>query len=53
VIAAFTLAMTVGADFKDAARLANYAAGIVVTRIGTATVTAKELIAAIREDNPS
>lgn len=53
VTATFTLAMTVGADFKDAARLANYAAGIVVTRIGTATVTANELIEAIREDNSS
>ncbi|MDH3627107.1 MAG: PfkB family carbohydrate kinase, partial [Acidobacteriota bacterium] len=51
VIAAFTLATSVGAEFEDAARLANYAAGIVVTRVGTATATPDQLIAAIREDH--
>jgi rfaE bifunctional protein kinase chain/domain len=50
VIAVFTLALIAGAGFADAARLANYAAGLVVTRVGTATVGRKELIAAIRED---
>ena len=31
-------------------RLANYAAGLVVMKAGTATVTADEVIAAVHED---
>jgi rfaE bifunctional protein kinase chain/domain len=50
VIAVFTLALIAGAEMVDAARLANYAAGIVVTKAGTATVSRRELIEAIRED---
>ena len=50
VIAAFTLALVAGATFGEASRLANYAAGLVVTKAGTATVDARELIGAIRED---
>src|SRR5271168_3287232 len=48
VIAAFTLALAAGASFLDAARLANYAGGIVVMKRGTATVTQEELLAALR-----
>jgi len=48
VIAAFTLALAAGASFLDAARLANYAGGIVVMKRGTATVTQVELLAALR-----
>jgi len=48
VIAAFTLALAAGASFLDAARLANYAGGIVVMKRGTATVTQAELLAALR-----
>jgi len=48
VIAAFTLALSVGAAFGEAARIANYAGGIVVMKRGTATVSAAELTAAIR-----
>ena len=47
VIAVFTLALAAGAGFLDAARLANYAGGIVVMKRGTATVTREELRAAI------
>jgi len=47
VIATFTLALAAGASFADAARLANYAGGLVVMKRGTATVTAAELLAAI------
>ena len=47
VIAAFTLAVAAGATFPEAARLANYAAGIVVMKRGTATVTRAELLAAL------
>lgn len=51
VIASFTLGLLAGADAADAARIANYAAGIVVTKSGTATVSAEELERAIREDH--
>ena len=43
VIATYTLALAAGASFADAARLANYAGGIVVMKRGTATATAEEL----------
>jgi rfaE bifunctional protein kinase chain/domain len=52
VIAAFTLALIAGATPEQAARLANYAAGIVVTKAGTATVRPAELLGAIQEDSP-
>jgi rfaE bifunctional protein kinase chain/domain len=48
VIAAFTLALAAGATPAAAGRLANYAGGIVVMKRGTATVTAAELLAAVR-----
>jgi len=48
VIAVFTAALAAGADFLDAARLANCAGGLVVMKSGTATVTAKELREAIQ-----
>lgn len=48
VIAVFTAALGVGADFLDAARLANCAGGLVVMKSGTATVSAAELAQAIR-----
>jgi rfaE bifunctional protein kinase chain/domain len=48
VIAAFTLALAAGATFAEAARLANYAGGIVVMKRGTATVTRDEMLAALR-----
>ena len=43
VIATFALALASGASFADAARLANYAGGLVVMKRGTATVSAAEL----------
>lgn len=49
VISAFTLALAAGAGFKEAAYLSNYAAGIVVGKVGTATVTADEIREVIRE----
>ncbi|HKW87256.1 MAG TPA: PfkB family carbohydrate kinase [Candidatus Acidoferrales bacterium] len=48
VIAAFTLALAAGATFSEAAHIANYAGGIVVTKRGTATVSRAELESAIR-----
>jgi len=50
VIAAFTLSLAAGATVLQAARIANYAGGIVVMKRGTATVTREELVAAIRSD---
>ena len=46
VIATYTLALASGASFADAARLANFAGGLVVMKRGTATVTNPELLAA-------
>lgn len=50
VISAYTLALAAGADFFEAARLANYAGGLVVMKRGTATVTREELADAVRHD---
>jgi len=47
VIATFTAALAAGADTETAARLANYAGGIVVMKRGTATVSQKELLQAV------
>jgi rfaE bifunctional protein kinase chain/domain len=47
VIATFTAALAGGASTVDAARLANFAGGIVVMKRGTATVSNAELLAAI------
>ena len=51
VIATFTLALAAGASFYEAARLANYAGGLVVMKRGTATVSAQDLTAAIESDH--
>jgi rfaE bifunctional protein kinase chain/domain len=50
VIATFALALASGASFLDAARLANYAGGLVVMKRGTATVNAAELKHAVSTD---
>jgi len=44
VIAAFTLGLACGASRLEAAHIANFAAGIVVSKIGTAVITRKELL---------
>jgi D-beta-D-heptose 7-phosphate kinase/D-beta-D-heptose 1-phosphate adenosyltransferase len=43
VISTFTLGLASGASKKEAAYLANFAAGIVVGKVGTAVTTRKEL----------
>ena len=48
VIAVFTLALAAGASLEESARLANVAAGLVVMKYGTATITRRELLSAIR-----
>jgi rfaE bifunctional protein kinase chain/domain len=51
VIATFGLALAAGASFYEAARLANYAGGLVVMKRGTAIVSARELSDAIASDH--
>ena len=50
VLAAFSLALSVGASPLEAALLANFAGGVVVMKTGTATVTREELLRAIESD---
>lgn len=49
VLSTTALALGAGASFEEAAELANRAAGIVVGKIGTASVAAEELIESLRE----
>jgi D-glycero-beta-D-manno-heptose-7-phosphate kinase len=51
VNATFGLALAAGASFYEAARLANYAGGLVVMKRGTATVSARELSDAVASDH--
>jgi rfaE bifunctional protein kinase chain/domain len=51
VIATCGLALAAGASAYEAARLANYAGGLVVMKRGTATVSARELTDAIIGDH--
>jgi D-beta-D-heptose 7-phosphate kinase/D-beta-D-heptose 1-phosphate adenosyltransferase len=48
VIASFTLAIAAGASPLEAAVLSNHAAGVVVGKVGTATVTPEELEGSFR-----
>jgi rfaE bifunctional protein kinase chain/domain len=50
VLAAYTLALACGASSLDAAHIANIAGGLVVMKRGTATVTQRELLEAIRRE---
>ena len=50
VIAAYTLALASGADPIAAAHIANYAAGIVVGKVGIAVVTPEELEERIKKE---
>jgi rfaE bifunctional protein kinase chain/domain len=52
VIATLTIAASCGASMEEAARIANEAGGIVVGKIGTATVSPRELIERLRSDTP-
>jgi rfaE bifunctional protein kinase chain/domain len=49
VIALYTLALSAGATPAEAAEIANHASGIVVGKLGTATVTPAELLASFAE----
>jgi D-beta-D-heptose 7-phosphate kinase/D-beta-D-heptose 1-phosphate adenosyltransferase len=43
VVAVFSLGLAIGMDYREAALLSNYAAGIVVGKLGTAVVEINEL----------
>ncbi len=49
VLATLALAMAAGAAVRDAAALANAAAGVVVGKLGTAGVTPQELLATVSD----
>ena len=50
VIAVYTTALAGGASFREAASLANHAAGVAVRELGTVAVTAAQLEAAMSEN---
>jgi D-beta-D-heptose 7-phosphate kinase/D-beta-D-heptose 1-phosphate adenosyltransferase len=50
-IALFTLGLACGATPTEAAEIANHGSAVVVSKLGTATVTRDELIASFREDS--
>lgn len=50
VMATLALALAAGSTFEAAARLANYAGGLVVMKRGTATISAAELRTAVHSD---
>lgn len=49
VISTLTLALAAGAKLREAAEIANFAAGLVVAKLGTATVSPEELRQTIME----
>jgi D-glycero-beta-D-manno-heptose-7-phosphate kinase len=49
-IALFTLARCAGASLQEAAEISNHAAGVVVGKLGTATLTPDELLASFRHN---
>jgi D-beta-D-heptose 7-phosphate kinase/D-beta-D-heptose 1-phosphate adenosyltransferase len=53
VIAVLGLGIAAGLSFKDAITLANTAAGIVVGKVGTATVARQELVRALQQTTDS
>jgi rfaE bifunctional protein kinase chain/domain len=50
VIAVLTLALAAGAPIAQAMQLANFAAGVVVEKLGTATATAAEILALVEHE---
>lgn len=49
-IALYTLAICAGATPHEAAEISNHASGVVVAKLGTATLAAEELIASFAQD---
>jgi bifunctional ADP-heptose synthase (sugar kinase/adenylyltransferase) len=53
VIAVLSLALLAGASLEEAVTIANTAAGVVVGKLGTATVSREEILAYARDHGPS
>ena len=51
VVSVYTLALAAGADFITAAKLANYAGGIVVGEMGCVAVTSEQLMGIVEENS--
>jgi len=51
-IALYTLAVCAGATPREAAEISNHASGVVVAKLGTATLEARELIESFAHDAP-
>ena len=51
VIATLTLCLSAGWPMETACQFANYAAGIVVAKVGTSTTTISEIMEIIKGDN--
>lgn len=49
-IALYTLALCAGATLQEAAEISNHASGVVVGKLGTATLTPEELLASLEND---
>ena len=49
VVSTLALALSVGASIQQASIMANYAAGVVVGQIGTASITKSQLKKAIHQ----
>ena len=52
VIATLTLSHSAGAELKEAANIANHAAGVVVGKVGTAVATQQEILKSMKECKP-
>ncbi len=52
VVASLAVMLGGGVDLRDAIRIANAAAGVVVGKLGTALVTRREILARLREGMP-
>jgi rfaE bifunctional protein kinase chain/domain len=50
VIGVLSLALAAGADIEQAMQLANFAAGAVIAKLGTATASADEIVALVGHD---
>lgn len=50
VISTITMALISGLNIEEAVRMANFAASVVISKVGTATVTQEELIRRINEE---
>jgi len=49
-IALFTLSLCAGATLQEAAEISNHASGVVVGKLGTATLSREELLASLESD---